>query len=64
MFTSEGLPNKRFDPTRNSAALELYLNCSRVNRGVRFLLDGLAQRTESANLNFDEAADFLNADAD
>jgi hypothetical protein len=39
-------------------------NASRpVNAGVRFLLKGLAQRTESANLNLTEAKGFLNAHA-
>ncbi len=45
----------------SSARSEAALNSSRrVNSGVRFLLNGQAQRHESAILNFN-ARDFLNA---
>ncbi len=33
----------------------------RVNSGVRFLLNGLVQNTETANLNFNQAANWLSA---
>jgi len=38
-----------------------FIVCRPVNRGVRFLLNGLAQNIESVILNYNEAEDCLNA---
>jgi hypothetical protein len=57
--------------THSTGARIVLLSCARlgfivgssrpVNSGVRFLLNALTQESESVNLSFTEAADFLNA---